>query len=126
MIATNGEPNRAIRDYSYRFGGIETLFKNQKSNGFYLETITTASLKSFTSMYTLSCVATLFLTILSADYSRNTRCYRNVKIETHKTYKDKGRIRIISLFNTGLILFHLAYNSSKYIRIPFHFVLYDI
>lgn len=29
LIATNGSPNEAVRDYSHRFGGIETIFKNQ-------------------------------------------------------------------------------------------------
>lgn len=40
IIVTNESPNESIRDYSHRFGGIETIFKNQKSNGFYLEDIT--------------------------------------------------------------------------------------
>ena len=31
ILATNGNCNRAIKDYSYRFGGIETVFKHQKS-----------------------------------------------------------------------------------------------
>ncbi len=34
ILATNKNLNRAIKDYSYRFDGIECLFKNQKSNGF--------------------------------------------------------------------------------------------
>ncbi len=126
IIATNGEVTNAIRDYSYRFGGIEPLFKNQKSNGFYLESVSNATLKSFTSMYTIVCFATLFLTIVGADYSKNTKCYKNVKITTHKKYSNGKKIRVISLFNTGLILFNLAFNSRKYIRIPFSFKLYDI
>lgn len=126
IIATNGDVTKAIRDYSYRFGGIESLFKNQKSNGFYLESISNSSLESFTCMYTLLCFATLFLTTLGADYTKNSRCYRNVKISTHKYYKNKGKVRVVSLFNTGLLLFHMAYNSSRYIRIPFSFILYDI
>ncbi len=44
---TNGEVTNAIRDYSHRFGGIEPLFKNQKSNGFYLESVSNAILESF-------------------------------------------------------------------------------
>lgn len=126
IIATNGEVTKAIRDYSYRFGGIETLFKNQKSNGFYLEKVSNASINAFTSMYTLVCFTTLFLTIIGADYSKNTKCYKNVKLSTHKKYSNGKKIRMISLFNTGLILFNLAYNSKKYIRIPYTFKLYDI
>lgn len=36
IIATNGEPRRAVKDYSYRFGAIESMFKNQKSMVFIL------------------------------------------------------------------------------------------
>ena len=53
ILATNGNPKRAIKDYDYRFGGIETVFKNQKSNGFFLESTVNASLKYFESMYCL-------------------------------------------------------------------------
>lgn len=102
IIVTNESPNRSIRDYSHRFGGIETIFKNQKSNGFYLEDITTASLTYFINLHSLTCFSVLFLTILGADYSKNTKCYKNVKITTHKNYKKKVKIRVISLFNLVL------------------------
>ena len=52
--------------------------------------------------------------------------YRFDGIETHKKYKKKGKIRVMSLFQTGLTLFKQAINSFKYIRIPFRFILYDI
>lgn len=39
IIVTNGDVKNAIKDYGYRFGGIETIFKNQKSNGFRIESI---------------------------------------------------------------------------------------
>ena len=45
ILATNGDYKRAIKDYSYRFGGIETVFKNQKSNGFYIENTVNCSLR---------------------------------------------------------------------------------
>lgn len=43
-------------------------------------------------------------------------------------YKDGKKIkkRIMSLFNVGLTLFHIAFNSIIYIRIPLSFKLYDI
>ena len=126
IIATNGNPKDAIKHYSHRFGSIETIFKNQKSNGFYLEDICTASLKSFTSLYSLVCFSIVFLTILGADYCKNSKCYKNVKITTHKNYKNKGKVRVMSLFNTGLTLFKLAFNSLKYIRIPYNMILYDV
>lgn len=124
IIVTNGDIKRAIKDYSYRFGGIETGFKNQKSNGFRLESTVNASEKYFQSMYSLMCVSQLFLTILGTEYSKNTKCYKNVKITTHQNKQSK--IRIMSLFKVGLTLFHLAFNSTKNIRIPYRFILYDI
>ena len=124
-LVTNGDSKRAIKDYSHRFGGIECLFKNQKSNGFYLENVCNASLEYFSAMYTCVCFASLFLTILGADFAKNSRCYRNVKIDTHTTINGK-KVRIMSLFNTGLTLFNIAYNSRRYIRIPYNFILYDI
>lgn len=125
IIVTNGDAKRAIKDYGYRFGAIESVFKNQKSNGFYMECTTKASEKYFESLYTLICVSTMFLTILGADFSKNSRCYKNVKITTHKIIKGV-KTRVKSLFNTGLTLFHLAFNSNQYIRLPFSFILYDI
>ena len=119
IIATNGEAKYVIRHYSKRFGSIETIFKNQKSNGFYLEDICTSSLTSFINLYSLVCFGILYLTILGADFSKNTHCYKNVKLTTHKTYKEKGKVRVMSLFNIGLTLFKLAVNSLKYIRLPF-------
>ena len=68
----------------------------------------------------------LFLTIIGTDYSRNTNFYKNEKIITHKTYKDKGKIRVMSLFKIGLTLFHRALNSRKYSRLPITFTLYNI
>ena len=129
IIATNGSTTRAMKDYGYHFGSVESIFKNQKSNGFYIESVVKAGLDYFASMYTLICFSTLFLTILGADYSKNSRCYKKVKITTYKFFIEDGikiKRRVMSLFNTGLTLFHLAFNSSKYIRIPFSFILYDI
>ena len=129
IIVTNGDPSKALKSYSYRFGSIECMFKAQKSNGFNLEKVSNASLESFTTMYTMVCTCILYLTILGADYSKNTRCYKNIHLETHKTYNIDGKKikkRVMSLFNTGLTLFKLAFNSSIYIRIPLSFQLYDI
>ena len=74
----------------------------------------------------MACTVVLFLTILGTEYSKNTKCYKNEKIFTHKVYKDNGKERVMSLFKTGLTLFHLAINSKKYIRLPIRFVLYDM
>lgn len=58
------------------------------------------------------------------DYNK-THC-KSETIITHKTYKNKVKIRVMSLFKIGLTLFHLALNSRKYIRLPITFTLYDI
>ena len=126
IICTNKNPESAIKDYGYRFGGIESVFKNQKSNGLNMENTCNASEKYFTSMYTMVCFCVLFMTILGTDYTKNTRVYKNVKMKTHKKDKNGIKTRIMSLFNIGLSLFHLAYMSSKYIRIPYKFILYDV
>ena len=125
LIVTNGDPKRAIKDYGYRFGGIESIFKSQKSNGFYLESTCNSSLKYFETIYSLASFGILYLSILGAEYSKNSKCYKNVKITTHK-FINGSKVRVLSLFNTGLTLFNLAFYSSIYIRIPFRFILYDI
>ena len=125
LIVTNGNPKRAIKDYGYRYGAIETVFKNQKSNGFYLENTVNASLKYFETEYMMACLGILFLTILGTEFSKNTKCYKRVKITTHIKSGNK-KIRVLSIFNTGLTLFKRAFYSSVYIRIPIRFILYDI
>ncbi len=80
--------------------------------------------EDFESMYAILCTVTLYLTILGADFAKNTKSYTNVKISTHTNSHGK-KIRIMSLFKTGLTLFQIAFNSKKYIRLPFHFTLYD-
>lgn len=129
IVATNGNPTKALKSYSYRFSSIETMFKVQKSNGFNLEKVSNCSLEYFETMYTCVCLSTLYLTIIGIDYSKNTRCYSKINIETHKTYIIDGKRikkRIMSLFNVGLTLFKLAFNSPIYIRIPVSMKLYDI
>ena len=47
FILTNGNTREAIKIYGYRFGSIEAIFKNQKSNGFYLESTRYTQYSSF-------------------------------------------------------------------------------
>ncbi len=76
-------------------------------------------------MYCFACIGVLYLTILGSDYSKNPRCYKHTKIKTHT--KVRGiKIRTKSLFNTGLTLFHRAFESLKYVKLSFKFILYDI
>ena len=129
IIATNKDVEHAVCNYSYRFSTVECLFKNQKSNGFYLEKISNASLDAFTRMYAVCCIAVTFLTIAGTDYTKNTRCHKNNRFTTH-TYRTingvKKRVRTMSLFNIGLTLFKLALESDTYVRLPFTLKLYDV
>lgn len=126
IIATNGDTSRATKDYSFRFGGIETLFKNQKSNGFRMESVVNAHEDYFTSMYTIMCFCVLFLTIAGAYYTKNSNSiYNNFKLETHKMINNK-RKRVLSLFNIGLTLLKVAFNSLIYVKIPYNMILYDV
>ena len=118
ILVTNGSLKRAIKDYSYRFGGIESVFKNQKSNGFYIENTVNCSLDYFKSMYCFACIGILFLTTLGTDYAKSQICYKQTKIKTHTTVRGI-KIRTKSLFNTGLTLFHRAFESLKYVRLSF-------
>ena len=125
-IVSNGNIEEAIKNYSYRFGSIEFIFKNQKSNGFYLESSKMRNVQSFTTMFGLMCVALLWLTILGVDYSKNSSKYQNnLKIYYCKKEKE-GIKRVFSLFNTGLLYFNLLFNSNNPLRIKCNFILYEI
>lgn len=68
-------------------------------------------------MHAILCTVTIHLTILETDFAKNTKSYTKVKTSTHTNYH-RRKIRIISLFQ-------IAFNFQKYIRLPFHFTLYD-
>ena len=70
-------------------------------------------------------IGVLYLTILGSDYSKNTRSYKHTKIKTPITVR-RIKIRTKSLFNTGLTLFHRAFELLKYAKLSFKFILYDI
>lgn len=124
ILATNGDYKSAIMDYNHRFGGIETIFKNQKSNGFYLEDIVNASIEYFENLYATLCIALTLIVCIGADYTKNSRCYREVKIRTLQS--KNTRKRVMSVFKVGLTIFKMSVNSLKYIRLPLSFTLYDL
>lgn len=126
ILLTNGDVKRAIKDYHYRFGAIEFLFKDQKSNGFNLEKTSTRNLHAFSMMYTCVCICILYLTCLGTYYTRHKgKYYSDIKIRYYSIVNGKHRRRI-SIFQVGLILFKRAFNSLKYIRLSFSFVLTDV
>ena len=126
FLISNVDPKRAKKFYAYRFGGIETIFKNQKSNGFYLEKTGIKHLHAFDNLYSLLCIATSYYICLGTDISKNSSCYKKLSFKIVKKRKDGKISRVVSLFQAGFKLFHLALNSTKYYRLPFSFKLYDI
>ena len=124
FILTNIEPNQAIREYSNRFGSIETTFKNQKTNGFNLEKTHTRNIKAFENLYALVCIAQTWMVILGADYTKN---YHHIKkkdnIRFVKNVNGK-KIRILSLFNLGLTLFKRVFNSTINYKIKCNMILF--
>jgi hypothetical protein len=126
ILLTNGDVKRAIKDYGYRFSAIEFLFKDQKSNGFNLEKTATHNLQAFTMMYTCVNICILYLICISTFYTRHKgKYYSDVKIKYYCIVKGK-HTRKISIFQVGLKLFKRAFNSLKYIKLPFNFTLTDI
>ena len=126
FILTNGNTREAIKHYGYRFGSIEFIFKNQKSNGFYLESTKMRNIQSFTTLFTLVCIAILWLTILGSDYTKNKSHFKNCFKIRYSRKNGSGNKRTFSLFNTGLFFFNLAFESTKYIVLKCNFLLYDI
>ena len=122
-VLTNGKVEEGIKNYSYRFGSIECIFKNQKSNGFRLESTKMKNIQSFKTMFGIMCVALVWLKKLGVEYTVKKEKDK-IKIKIYKK-KDKGK-RIISLFNTGLMYFNLCLNSYQVPKIRCNFLLYEI
>lgn len=122
-VLTNGKEEDGIKNYSYRFGSIEFIFKNEKTNGFYLEKTKMKNLQAFKTMFGLMLVGLLWLTILGVEYSINIKeKANNIKIRCYK----KNKERIFSLFNTGLFYFNLCFNSYGTPKIKCNFLLYEL
>lgn len=91
-------------------GSIEFLFKNHKSNGFYLESTQMRNIHAFTSLFTLANVAILWLTIISIDYSkRGSKVAKYFKITYSKRVtsgcsnnRNANYERYYSIFNTRI------------------------
>ena len=117
------------------FGSIECIFKNQKSNGFYLESTQTRNIHAFASLFTLVNIAMLWLTIIGVEYSKSgsskiskyfrIRYSRRVSANSSNN-KKANYTRYYSIFNTGLILFNLVYESPHYYNLKCNFILYDV
>lgn len=84
FIFTNGNTREALKNYGFRFGSIETIFKNQKSNGFYLESSKVRNIHAFETLFTLMCVALLWLTIKCRV--SNIQLYYTILLQCYKVY----------------------------------------
>ena len=125
-LLTNGDMNSAVKDYMKRFSGIEFNFKNQKTNGHFLEETQITDLYAFGNLYVCLCLAQALITILGIDYSKNNRCYKKIKIRTTKKAKGK-RIRIRSYFHVGLLVIKFVLTSFHYEYQLFkRLILYDV
>ncbi len=121
-LITNDDPSRAIKNYSFRFGSIESIFKSQKSNGFRLESTNTQKIEHFISLFTIMCIALVWLTIIGVDYVKNKHHY-HLKFRDVKKRKNQSS-RVFSFFNLGLTIFNLCYYNWVNFILKFNFVLY--
>ncbi len=124
-IITNDDPSRAIKNYSYRFGAIECIFKSQKTNGFRLESTNTQKIEHFISLFTIVCVALTWLTIIGTDYVKSKNHY-NLKIRDVRKHSNNTTSRLYSFFNLGLTIFNRCYYNFVDFVLKFNFVLYDV
>ena len=125
FLVTNDDTSRAIRNYSYRFGSIECIFKSQKSNGFRLESTNTQKIEHFISLFTIMCFALVWLTIIGVDYTKNKHTYY-LKIRDTKKHCNNSISRLYSFFNLGLTIFNICYYNTVNFTLKFNFVLYDV
>lgn len=124
-LVTNDDTSYATKNYSYRFGSIECIFKSQKSNGFRLESTNTKLIEHFISLFTIMCIALTWLSIIGSDYIKNKHAY-HLKIRDVRICKGKHPKRLYSIFNLGLTIFNLCYYNNVNFTLKFNFVLYDI
>ena len=124
-IVTNADPKTAIKEYSKRFGAVEFNFKNQKSNGFFLEETQIKDLKTLEALFVCVCITQILLTILGIDHSKNCNSYRDIKITTTKIVKKK-RKRLYSYFHIGLMIIKYVSKMIKPMNLFHKIILYDV
>jgi len=83
--------------YGYRFGSIEFLFKSQKTNGFYLEETAIKKIHAFENLYSIICIANLYLTCLGTDISKNPACYKKLGLTITKKIRKQTILIVLFL-----------------------------
>ena len=102
------------------------LFSKIKSLiGFRLESTNTHKIENFISLFTIMCIALLWLTIIGVDYAKNKHHY-NLNIRDSRKTKNGHIVRRYSFFNLGLTIFKLCYYNYSSFKLKFDFLLYDI
>ena len=124
-IFSNSNENISVKEYSKRFASIEFIFKNQKSNGFYLEDTQIKNLKSLESLYVCICIAHVLLTMLGIYYSKNKEHLSFLGIRDTKKSNGKN-IRSISYFHIGLLIVEYVEETINLFELFERFILYDV
>ena len=108
FIANNIYEPYAIREYKKRFD-IEEMFKDFKSNGFNLEDTWTNDIHYAKMLYLCVCIAYSYIISLGVSCSKDKK---NKLLGSVKSI-NKKKVRIYSLFTTGIKWFKRAYYSCR-------------
>lgn len=108
FIASNISEPYAIREYKKRFD-IEEMFKDFKSGGFHLEDTWSNDIHYAKMLYFCVCIAYCYIISLGVSCGKDKK---NNLLGATKNIKGK-KIRIYSLFSTGIKWFKRAYYSCR-------------
>ena len=90
-----------------------------------LESTNTQKIEHFISLFTIMCLALVWLTIIGADYVKNKHHY-HLKIRDTRKFRNNSYSRTYSFFNLGLTIFNLCYYNNVDFTLKFNFILYDV
>jgi len=108
FIANNLSGPYAIREYKKRFD-IEEMFRDFKSNGFNLEDTWSNDIHYIKMLYLCVCIAYSYIISLGVSCGKDKK---NKILGAVKTLKGK-KVRIYSLFTSGIKWFKLCYYSCR-------------
>ena len=108
FIANNISGPYAIREYKKRFD-IEEMFRDFKSNGFNLEDTWTKDIQYAKMLYFCVCIAYIYIISLGVSCTKDKK---NNLLGSTKNINGK-KVRIYSLFTTGVKWFKRAYYSCR-------------